>query len=49
MHSLVGLAVVVTVLCGGMTLLIAYITEDEIVYRLLSIEIEHLQRTYARN
>ena len=47
MRSLVGLAVVVTVLCGGMALLIAYITEDEIIDRLLAIEVEHLQRTYA--
>jgi signal transduction histidine kinase len=49
MRSLTGLAVVVTVLCGGMALLIAYITEDEIIDRLLAIEVEHLQHSYAVN
>jgi hypothetical protein len=38
MRSLVSLAFVVTMLCGGMALLIAYITEDEI---------RHLQGAYA--
>ena len=48
-RSLVGLAVAVTVLCGGIALLTAYITEDEIIDRVLANEVGYLQRAYAAN
>lgn len=46
-RSFVGLTVLLTAVYVGMVVLFAYITEDEIIDKLLAREISYLQDTYA--
>ncbi|MFT4873086.1 MAG: signal transduction histidine kinase [Congregibacter sp.] len=48
-RSFLGLTLALSIVYLGIVLLIAYITEDEIIDSLLSAEIHHLQASYAES
>jgi signal transduction histidine kinase len=47
--ALVGLTVLLGVAYGALGLMVAYITEDEIIGRLMAIELAYLRETYAES